>query len=566
MPLFSFWYPTSAPKTEDAEVPARPDDDGGGVYDGRNDSTLASSAPDVASDAEQAVEVKPEQSLASPSNVQPEDVPLPASPDPADTPPKPRRPTRSFAYRSFSFLYGTPANHSREHSQHNNAALSASSERAKRTRASAAFARNLMPAASPDKRAKQSALIVRSLIVGPTSISPASPKPRAAASLPQLKKVKAQLMQPKTANRVIAQLRALPVSDAPVHVKGLKDVDTDEKPRGPIHGVCLAYPDAEEHQRHFAKLTEAAEVAGMAGVAGASVDALVALFKDMHIVSLVMQPDLGLGQPGDGDGILAGALPTAETVIKGIEQITPSLMGLGYATGRAVTPDHTGVYPPTDRIFVLTYWWGLEIVLPPPTLVYLSKEPSISTAVINFLTAMSMINNGVREILPFVRYISQFVDFEFKAILKQDRGAGVVCAATWIMPAAMVPRPWDFKAKPPPEDKPSNGHPISTPTDETPKLPEDRSQPPSGAVPSVPAGEPSKTDPTHAQPPADKVPNTPAEPAVPPVEPEVPSGEPPKADPVQPPVEITPSPTPGPVTNTSDPAPQITPLPVSTTV
>lgn len=70
-------------------------------------------------------------------------------------------------------------------------------------------------------------------------------------------------------------------------------------------------------------------------------------------------------------------------------------------------------------------------MLPPPTLVYLSKEPSISTAVINFLTAMSMINNGVREILPFVRYISQFVDFEFKAILKQDRGAGVVCAATW---------------------------------------------------------------------------------------------------------------------------------------
>jgi hypothetical protein len=49
----------------------------------------------------------------------------------------------------------------------------------------------------------------------------------------------------------------------------------------------------------------------------------------------------------------------------------------------------------------------------------------------NFLSALSLINNGVREILPFVRYISQFVDFEFSAIKSQDKGQGVVCAATW---------------------------------------------------------------------------------------------------------------------------------------
>lgn len=50
---------------------------------------------------------------------------------------------------------------------------------------------------------------------------------------------------------------------------------------------------------------------------------------------------------------------------------------------------------------------------------------------INFLTAMSVMNNGVREILPFVRYIGQFVDFEFNAIKGQNNGQGVVCAATW---------------------------------------------------------------------------------------------------------------------------------------
>ena len=49
----------------------------------------------------------------------------------------------------------------------------------------------------------------------------------------------------------------------------------------------------------------------------------------------------------------------------------------------------------------------------------------------NFLTALSLVNNGVREIMPLVRYMSQFIDFEFNQIKKQDQGKGVVCAATW---------------------------------------------------------------------------------------------------------------------------------------
>lgn len=102
---------------------------------------------------------------------------------------------------------------------------------------------------------------------------------------------------------------------------------------------------------------------------------------------------------------------------------------------------------------ILTYWWGLEIAMPEPTMAYLDKAKSISHAAINLLTALSLVTEGVREILPFIRYFSQFLDFEWSAIKQQDRGKGVVCAATWIMPAAMVPRPWDF-AKPPAQ-KPS---------------------------------------------------------------------------------------------------------------
>lgn len=71
----------------------------------------------------------------------------------------------------------------------------------------------------------------------------------------------------------------------------------------------------------------------------------------------------------------------------------------------------------------------------------------------NFLTALSVANGGVRELMPFVRYISQYIDAEFNAIRGQDEGKGVVCAATWLMPAALVPRPWDFADPPTDGDK-----------------------------------------------------------------------------------------------------------------
>lgn len=59
------------------------------------------------------------------------------------------------------------------------------------------------------------------------------------------------------------------------------------------------------------------------------------------------------------------------------------------------------------------------------------ETQSIASTAINFLSAFALVQNGVREILPFVRYIAQFMDFEFDAIKQQDQGRGVVCAATW---------------------------------------------------------------------------------------------------------------------------------------
>ncbi|PPR07372.1 hypothetical protein CVT26_013688 [Gymnopilus dilepis] len=248
-----------------------------------------------------------------------------------------------------------------------------------------------------EKRVQKSALTIRSVIVGPltTVDSKATPAP---VSKSELSKIKSQLLHPAQANKLIAQLRQLPAVGEPSAQKASEN--------GPIHAVCLDLTDAEEHLQHFSKLAPPSDISRdvsvesihLQDVMSTSVDALINLFKEMHIVNLLEAPNFGLGQPGDGDGLLAGAVPTAETVINGVRQLTPELMALGYATGKAIVPDHS--------------------------------------------------------------------DFEFDSIKQQDKGRGVVCAATWIMPAAMVshpsalrsslpdfvsqvPRPWDFPSVPP---------------------------------------------------------------------------------------------------------------------
>lgn len=61
----------------------------------------------------------------------------------------------------------------------------------------------------------------------------------------------------------------------------------------------------------------------------------------------------------------------------------------------------------------------------------MQRAHSISGTIMNVLTALGVMYAGVREILPFVRYFSQYIDFEFKSIQAQNHGKGVICAATW---------------------------------------------------------------------------------------------------------------------------------------
>lgn len=188
-----------------------------------------------------------------------------------------------------------------------------------------------------DKRSKESALTLRSLIVG--SLETGS-QLKITHAKPRLGKVKAQLVKPKTANKVIAHLRDLPISDA---VEGKEDdrVSRSSAITGPIRAVCLEHTDAEQHRLYFASLTQHSQNK-LSDISSVPIDKLSAIFHEINIIDLMQPPDFGLGQPGTGKGILAGALPTPETVLDGLVQITPQLMNLGYATGKAIYPNHKG--------------------------------------------------------------------------------------------------------------------------------------------------------------------------------------------------------------------------------
>ena len=203
-----------------------------------------------------------------------------------------------------------------------------------------------------DRRAKQSALIVRSLIVGQDTDEGGVASPQVPISSTQLKNIKAQLMKPKTANKVIAQLKALPAfSGSASHASE------------PIQAVCLPYSDEEADAKRFGTLrnvkpppptTAHTPSTSALPIESTHSDTIAEAIKNLHIVNLFAAPGLGLGESGDGEGILAGALPSAETVLNGFTQITPQLMALGYAAGKSLVPNHKGIYPPTDRLSVLT--------------------------------------------------------------------------------------------------------------------------------------------------------------------------------------------------------------------
>jgi hypothetical protein len=159
------------------------------------------------------------------------------------------------------------------------------------------------------------------------------------------------------------------------------------------------------------------------------------------------------------DGLLSGVNPIS--FILSPSAITSPLEAsqqgafdaIGVLSGAAIRAanggelEMQGVHPPLDRLAVLIHWWGFELTIPEPSMAYLGRAHNISSSLMSILQTVA-VTGGVPEILPFIRYFSTFVDMEFGAIKSQNHGHGVVVAATWLMPMALVPRPWDYPIVP----------------------------------------------------------------------------------------------------------------------
>lgn len=287
-----------------------------------------------------------------------------------------------------------------------------------------------------DKRASAYAQLLRSIIVGapPTpelsygsSASPPSKFPliKSQPKPPNLKKLKSELLKPKEANRLIFEVRNMPTPDTSKGVlhgtlRGLngkiveQDITVVPSGKMPIHAVCLDCTDEEADRLHFSMLkssvpprttvvsltpeiaqTDTAgygpSAAATPSIAQADLASVIPVLRNIKLVDLVAQSvdivgtpedDFGFGKPVDeqNKGALAGAVPSSGTVAQGILQVGQELLNLGFATSSAVLPtNHEGIHPPTDRLSCLTYWWGYELVIPPPSMKYLGVSVSLCT-------------------------------------------------------------------------------------------------------------------------------------------------------------------------------------------
>ena len=321
----------------------------------------------------------------------------------------PPKRTRRLSFQSFSF--GQSKNkHPAEHISH-------AKQVKKEEAAEEAFKERKLASTREGRKVDRAVAALATIILGPVyivastaasvttsskkPIQPPKPKP---AGPQTIQKVQNQLLVPKEANKVIAKLRTINPEESPnpTSHKHTQLQHTHRAGERPIHAVCLDCTDEEADKYHFSKLATTPEVEirntrkqpapslkpSETSFAFADITTIVPVLRSMKLVTLVTAPDLGFGQPPDSPGLLAGSVPSSQAFAEGLQEVTGQLMALGFATSKAVFPSHAGVYPPPDRMSVLTCtstppylcfvadtladWWGLEICIPPPSITYLT--------------------------------------------------------------------------------------------------------------------------------------------------------------------------------------------------
>ncbi|KAF9931029.1 hypothetical protein FBU30_010945 [Linnemannia zychae] len=99
--------------------------------------------------------------------------------------------------------------------------------------------------------------------------------------------------------------------------------------------------------------------------------------------------------------------------------------------------------PPIDVISAYTYWWGYEIYVPHKCMNKLQRVTNTSQIFFGFLSGAVAGMPGLAALVPLSKIISAWVGFQWAVINAEDLGKGVVLSATWVLPVALAPRPWD---------------------------------------------------------------------------------------------------------------------------
>ena len=283
-----------------------------------------------------------------------------------------------------------------------------------------------------DRQAQQSAQVVCAIVKG---------KP--AAGVQGVEKVKRDLLKPERARRIVGELKQLEA----------------DKPRG----VCLQCTDEDAMALGSSPSSVVRETVAMIGP--------VPLPKSPSAASRFR---LTMLSPGD---VLAGAVQ-ASGALTALADVTTALI--------AGTAGHDGsIIPPQDRMSVYICTSALSAVglrsRSKPTVLSLHEQqltplrhlglrdraaagldrharpraqrlvlalwlPERASSIhsMRLISQALLLAGGAPELQPFVRYISAYLDLEWTAIRTQNKGQGVVVAATWLIPIALVARPYDF--------------------------------------------------------------------------------------------------------------------------
>ena len=241
-------------------------------------------------------------------------------------------------------------------------------------------------------RISHTTVSVKNILSGDLSSSPTtplSPKLRANRIASSQTKIAPKLLHEEKANRVISEIRQLSplgrsqraaiLSSSSSSSTQLSTITVHTSPPA-VHGVCLEKTDEEAETTVFSKLAPTTSLSALPPspstpppkpTVSASPYTLADVLSQLNLVNfLQVDPTNVTTGPTDPENVakevtLMGALPSPAVVAGGVNDMATQLIALGLGDPKSalvatspdlngLLPDHTGVYPPTDRMSVIT--------------------------------------------------------------------------------------------------------------------------------------------------------------------------------------------------------------------